>query len=115
MFSFTFIFLTLALWPVVTHQASFSSPNYMAAYGPGAYESNVVWYVGKTKEVVYDISDMNGLSNYTIALWQQSLYEQSANLGSAIESKWLFDVYVSYFGALGDLRECGSTTTFRGR
>lgn len=88
MLSFTFLFLPLALWPVVTRQAGFSSPYYVTAYGHGGFMSNVVWYVGDTKEVVYNISGVDGLSNYTIALWQQSLHGASAMKGPVIESKW---------------------------
>lgn len=83
----TFFFLTSALWPAVTHQRGFTSPHYVVSYGSGGFESNMVWYVGQTNEVVYNISDVD-VVNYTIALWQQSIDQKSAHKGPAIESKW---------------------------
>ena len=87
MFSSSFLFLILTFWATITHQSGFSNPNYVVAYGTGKYESNTVWYVGQTKEVVYDISDMDGVENYTIALWQQAITENGATLGPVVNSK----------------------------
>lgn len=92
----TFFLLVLTLWAGVTHQAGFSSPDYVAAYGYGSFESNVVWYVGQTREVVYDISDIDGLENYTIALWQQSIIGGGATLGPVVNSTTLPDVRDSF-------------------
>lgn len=47
-----------------------------------------VWYVGQAREVVYDISELDNMINYTIGLWQQSLSANTAHLGPVIESKF---------------------------
>ncbi|KAG8164281.1 hypothetical protein KVR01_006199 [Diaporthe batatas] len=80
--------LLMGFYAALTHQSGFSSPNYVVSYGPGQYQSNVLWYVGETKEVVYDISDVvDGLETYTIALWQQSMAGGGANLGPVVNSE----------------------------
>ncbi|ROV87585.1 hypothetical protein VMCG_10614 [Cytospora schulzeri] len=96
MFPSTLSFLALTLWICVAHQSGFTSPNYIAAYGYGDFESNVVWYVGQNREVVYDISDIDGLENYTIALWQQSIIGGGATLGPVVNSTTLPDVRDSF-------------------
>lgn len=84
----------LSLWPCLTvlllaglsHQSGFSSPDFVTPYGSGAYENTVVWYVGQTKTVTYDISG-TGLEDYTIALWQQSVGGGGATQGPVVYSK----------------------------
>lgn len=71
----------------LSHQSGFTSPNYVVKYGTGQYESNVLWYVGEMKDVVYDISDIAGLETYTVALWQQSIAGGGAILGPVVNSR----------------------------
>lgn len=91
MLSPSFFLLTSTLFAAVTHQG-FSSPSYVVSYGPGGFESNVVWYVGQSNEIAYDISGIDGLEGYTIALWQQSMAGASASQGPVVYSK-LFVAY----------------------
>lgn len=79
--------LLLSLFVALSHQSGFTSPNYVVAYGPGQYQSNVLWYVGQTKDVIYDISDVDGFDTYTIALWQQSMAGGGATLGPVVNSQ----------------------------
>lgn len=78
--------MTVILWAALSEQSGFTSPNFVTPYGSGAYENVVVWYVGQTKEVVYQIIDIDGLDNYTIALWQQSISGGSALQGPVVNS-----------------------------
>lgn len=79
--------LVLALGAALSRQSGFNSPNFVEPYGPGAYENVDVWYVGQTKEVAYDITDVSGLDKYTIALWQQALGGGGATLGPVVDSE----------------------------
>ncbi|KAI3394659.1 hypothetical protein diail_2469 [Diaporthe ilicicola] len=79
--------IVFGLWVTLSHQSGFTSPNYVVSYGSGQYESNALWYVGQTKEVVYDISDIDGLNTYTVALWQQSVAGGGATLGPVVNSE----------------------------
>lgn len=79
--------LLLGFFVTLSHQSGFTSPNYVVSYGPGQYQSNVLWYVGETKDVVYDISDVDGFDTYTIALWQQSMAGGGATVGPVVNSK----------------------------
>lgn len=79
---------TTALWIALSQQSGFTSPNYVPSYGPGQYQSNTVWYVGETKEDVYVIIDVDGLDNYTVALWQQNL-AGGATLGPVVNGEWI--------------------------
>lgn len=63
--------LAILLWAAITQQSGFTSPNFVTPYGSGSFDNVVVWYVGQVKEVIYDVTDIAGLDNYTIALWQQ--------------------------------------------
>lgn len=79
--------LVLALGAALSRQSGFSSPDFVEPYGSGAYENVDVWYVGQTKEVAYDITDVSGLDKYTIALWQQALSGGAATLGPVVDSE----------------------------
>lgn len=81
------LFLILGFCINLSQQSGFTSPNYVVKYGTGQYESNVLWYVGETRDVVYDISDVAGLDTYTVALWQQSILGGGAILGPVVNSK----------------------------
>lgn len=77
----------ILLWLAeLSQQSGFSSPDFVTPYGSGAYENVIVWYVGQTKKVTYDISG-TGLEDYTIALWQQSVSGGGASLGPVVNSK----------------------------
>lgn len=80
--------LAILLWAAATQQSGFTSPNFVTPYGSGSFENVVVWYVGQVKEVIYDITDVTGLDNYTIALWQQNQNGGAATLGPVVNSKW---------------------------
>lgn len=86
--------LVLALWAALSRQAAFSNPNYVQPYGSGRYENVDVWYVGQSQEVTYDITDISGLNEYTIALWQQDLSRSSANIGPVVNSEC--SAYLTY-------------------
>lgn len=99
------LFLALSLWVRVAHQSGFTSPDYMAAYGHGAFQSNVVWHIGQDREVVYDISDIDGMDNYTVALWQQSIIGGGATLGPVVNSKCsLMFLYITCLRSRRSLR-----------
>lgn len=78
--------LTVLLLVGLSRQSGFSSPNFVTPYGSGAYENTIVWYVGQTETVTYDISD-TGLEDYTIALWQQSVGGGGATQGPVVYSQ----------------------------
>jgi hypothetical protein len=79
--------LLVGFFVTLSHQTGFTSPNYVVSYGPGQYQSNVLWHVGEKKDIVYDIRDVSGLDTYTIALWQQSKAGGGATLGPVVKSK----------------------------
>lgn len=82
------LLLILSFGAVVSRQSGFSSPNFVQPYGSGAFENVVVWYVGQTKQVIYDVTDVSGLDEYTVALWQQDTGAGgSATLGPVINSE----------------------------
>lgn len=82
-------YLTLLLLVRDSQQSAFSSPAYVTAYGPGQYQSNDVYYLGQTKDIVYNVAGM-GLEDYTVALWQQALGRASALEGPVVNSRSLF-------------------------
>lgn len=87
------VLLVLTLGAAVSYQSGFSSPNFVQAYGSGTFENVVIWYVGQVKEVIYDITDVSGLGDYTVALWQQDISGGSATLGPVVNSEcWVFSV-----------------------
>lgn len=67
-----------------TSAATFVTPSFLAPYGPGRFQNTVVWRAGDVQHIVYDTSDMKEISNYSIALWQQSLDDGAAVLGPVI-------------------------------
>lgn len=80
------VLLVLALGAAVSRQSGFSGPNFVQPYGSGAFKNVVGWYVGQTKEVIYDITDVSGLDEYTVALWQQDISGGSATLGPVVNN-----------------------------
>lgn len=83
---FRYLLLVATLFSTASLETGFSSPNFVTPYGSGAYENVVVWYVGQTKEVAYDISG-TGLQDYTVALWQQDVAGGGATAGPVVNSR----------------------------
>ncbi|KAJ4386329.1 hypothetical protein N0V93_009223 [Gnomoniopsis smithogilvyi] len=77
--------LSMILLVDISQESGFSNPDFVTPYGPGTYENVVVWYIGQTKTIKYDISG-TGLEDYTIALWQQSVDGGGATLGPVVNS-----------------------------
>ncbi|KAG6354674.1 hypothetical protein INS49_004692 [Diaporthe citri] len=96
MLKFRISSLIFGLCITLSHQSGFSSPDYVVKYATGQYESNVLWYVGETRDVVYDISDLDGFDTYTVALWQQSVTGGGAVLGPVANSMALPDDQSSF-------------------
>lgn len=78
-------FLVITLWLTCT-QAGFRNPDFLSPYGPGPHERNDVWTVGDVHLVRCETADITDFSNYTVALWQQSLSEDNpgATLGPVV-------------------------------
>lgn len=74
------------LFASISQQSGFSNPNFVTPYGSGLYDNVVVWYIGQTERIVYDLSGTE-LDDYTVALWQQDINGGGASEGPVVNRK----------------------------